>query len=173
MYVRYVKNLRQFLTEALNKSEWQNYKTDTALVAPQPDKDIADVAELMMRLLNVDDPSQLLMTGDDVSIGEDYRYFVEKVIPESEKKDEGTLESRATTYYTLYSNGDKFFVKLDVKDMYEYSYIFIRAEDYEYFDKKEEPMVPQSAAAPAAMPAPAQPGTPGAEEGAGAAGGLL
>jgi hypothetical protein len=169
---RYVKNIREFLTEALNKTEWQNYKTDTALVSPQPDSDIMDVATLVMRLLNVDDPAQLLLTGDDMSISQDYRYFVEKVIPESEKEEEGTQDGPATTYYTLYSNGDKFFVKLDVRDMHEYSYIFIRSEDYDYFNQKDAPTVPQpTAAAPAqAAPAPAQPGAPGAE---GGGGGLL
>lgn len=172
-YVRYVKNIREFLTEALNKVEWENYKTDTALVSPQPDNDIMDVATLVMRLLNVDDPAQLLVTGDDVSIGQDYKYFVEKVIPESEKEEEGTQDGPAITYYTLYSNGDKFFVKLDVKDTYEYSYIFIKSEDFDYFNKKEEPTVPQPTTAAPAPTAPAQPGAPGAEAGGGAAGGLL
>ncbi len=160
---RYVKNLGEFLTEALNKAEWLNYKNDTALNSPDPDPDIEKTATLVQRLLNVDDPAILLFTGDDISIGDDYKYFVNQVIPKSEKKDEGTFEDAGyAAYYTLYQNGEKFFVKLDVKDVYEYSYIFIRQEDYEYFDKLEAPMVPPPAQAekPEAAPAQAAPAQP-------------
>jgi len=76
---RYVKNLEEYLTEALNKAEWLNYKNDTALNSPQPDEDIENTATLIQRLLNVDDPALLLFTGDDISIGDDYKYFVNQV----------------------------------------------------------------------------------------------
>lgn len=165
---RYVKNLEEYLTEALNKAEWLNYKNDTALNSPQPDEDIENTATLIQRLLNVDDPALLLFTGDDISIGDDYKYFVNQVISKSEKKDEGLHDDAGVAaYYTLYQNGEKFFVKLDVKGMYEYSYVFIRSEDYEYFDKLDAPMVPPPveatpAQATPAQAAPAQPGGTGA-----------
>lgn len=164
---RYVKNLREYLTEALNKTEWLNYKTDTALNAPDPGSDISDVAALVQRMLNVDDPAGLLFTGDEISISQDYRYFVESVIPKSEVKDEGTLpDSGYVAYYSLYQNVDKFFLKLDIKDSYEYSYIFIRAEDYDYFDKLDSPMVPQPAEQPPPEQTPAQ-SVPAQPEGGG------
>lgn len=161
---RYVKNLREFLTEALNKSEWLNYKNDTGLNTPDPSDDLSKTAALVQKLLNVDDPAQLLFTGDDVSISQDYKYFLEQVIPKSDKKEEGNMpDSGYTAYYALYQNGEKFFVKFDVKDSSEYSYIFIREEDYEYFDKLDAPMVPQLAEKPPQPETPAQavPAQPG------------
>jgi hypothetical protein len=165
---RYVKNLRQYITEALNRAEWLNYKNDTALNAPDPDDDLQNVAALVQRLLNVDDPASLLFTGDEISISQDYRYFVETIIPRAEVMDEGaTNENGYVAYYTLYQSGDKFFVKFDIKDSYEYSYIFIREEDYDYFDKFDKPIVPQPEQAPETPQtpqeaAPAQPAGGGA-----------
>lgn len=160
---RYVKNITRYLTEALNKSEWLNYKTETALNTPNPDGDISRVATFMQKLLNVDDPSTLLFTGDDVSIGEDYKYFVDSIIPKSEEKKSGTYPAADyTAFYTLYSSRDRFFVKFDVRDMREFSYIFIRESDYEYFDGLDAPIVP-GISATAAQPTPAQsvPAQPG------------
>lgn len=146
---RYVKTLDEYLTEALNQTEWLNYKTETGLNLPDPDTDLSMVAALIQRLLNVNDPEQLIFCGDDVSIGEDYTYFIQQVIPKSEKKDEGSYnKGNYIAYYTLYENDERFFVKFDVKDMHEFSYIFIRQEDYDYFDKLDAPAVPQPQEAP-------------------------
>lgn len=143
---RYVKNIIEYLTEALNKAEWLNYKSDSALNVPDPDDDISNMAALVQRLLNVDDPAKLLFTGDEVSIGEDYRYFVENVIPKSEQIDSGTYpdSNSFTAYYSLYKENDRFFVKIDIKGTYEYSYIFIKEEDYDYFDALDAPVVPKT-----------------------------
>ena len=142
---RYVKNLSEYMIgEALNKAEWLNYKNETSLNSPNPDQDILNVSILVQKLLNVDDASKILFTGEDVTISEDFRYFTERLIPSSEKKDEGTYnESGYMAYYTLYQNGNAFFVKFDIRDAYEYSYIFIRESDYDYFDKLDAPVIPE------------------------------
>ena len=165
---RYVKNLSEYLTEALNKTEWLNYKNDTALNSPDPDTDISDTSALILRLMNMDNPADLLFTGDDVSIGEDYRYFIESILPKSEKVDEGIFPSTEySAYYTLYKNGDRFFIKYDIKGTYEYSYVFINKNDYDYFDSLDQPMVPRPPEEPQvqatpAEEAPAQPAGAGA-----------
>ena len=140
---RYVKNHIEYLTEALNKTEWMNYKNDTALNAPNPSADITETAALIQKLLNVDDPVKILFTGDEVSIGGDYKYFIDSVIPKSQVKENETYPSTSySAFYTLYQLNDKFFIKTDIKDTYEYSYIFIKEEDYDFFNKLDNPTVP-------------------------------
>ena len=168
---RYVKNLAEYLTEALNKVEWLNYKNDTALNTPNPESDVSTVAAFIMKLLNVDDPAAVMFTGDDISISQDYKYFADGVVPKSEQMEEGTIpDAEYTAYYALYKVNDKFFVKMDIKDSYEYSYIFIKEEDYDFFNTMDAPTVPEPAEKPEepeepetpAQAAPAQPGGTGA-----------
>ena len=143
---RYVKNLREYLTESLNQMEWLNYKADSALNSPNPSEDVLRVAAFVQGALNVDDASALLFTGADVSIGEDYAYFIDEVIPKStEEKDKSkSYEGDGyTAFCTVYKNGDKFFAKADIRSQGEFSYIFIRQEDYEYFDTIDAPVIPQ------------------------------
>ena len=93
---RYVKNLREYLTESLNQVEWLNYKNDSALNSPNPSEDVLRVAAFVQGVLNVDDASALLFTGADVSIGEDYAYFIDKVIPKSTEEKDKSNHTKVT-----------------------------------------------------------------------------
>lgn len=140
---QYVKNISRFLTEALNKVEWLNYKDQTT-VGADSSNDVQLTSELLLNLLNVDDTAALLFTGVDVSIGDDYAYFLNILVPQAQLiKHDKVPNLSFIQYYKLYQYKEKFFVILEIRDDYEYSYVFIRVEDYEFFDKIDQPVVPE------------------------------
>ena len=136
---RYVRSIY----EALTKAEWLNYKEQTT-VGPDSSDDVMRTSELLYSLLSVDDPAALLFTGDDVSLGDDYKYFMQVLVPQAKEIKHDRIPGISfTEYYRLFQYKDKFFVILDIRDEYEYSYLFIRTEDYEFFDKIDKPIVPE------------------------------
>lgn len=141
---KFVPSIMDYVAESLNKIEWLNYKSDTSLNMPNVDEDINDVAAVVLRMLNENDPEKIIFTGSDISIGLDYKYFTENLVSKAQKKDETSIEKDGMYIYcALYGIDEHFFVQLDIRDTYEYSYVFMRESDFQFFNDIDKPIVPQ------------------------------
>ena len=126
----------QFTNEALNKDEWLNYKDDTYLTLEKPKPDTSQVAQIIKRLLETEDVSEILFTGSDIGFGEDFKYFYLHIIPKAQTLKSDVIQfDDYTVYFMHYIYQDMPFVTIDIKDTYEYSYVFIKEEHYEKFNE--------------------------------------
>lgn len=126
----HVLDFYSYITEELSRDEWLNYKDDTYLALDKPRQDTELIAQKIKSLLGTDDAADIQFTGNDIGLGENFKHFHLNIIPKSEVDGNGALTfDEYTAYYTLYTYNDMKYVSVDVKDIYEHSYIFIKSED--------------------------------------------
>jgi hypothetical protein len=131
----YVKNFHEFINEGLNKEQWLNYKEDTYLTLDNPGDDEVRVAKKVMELLQENNPTNILFTTDTDSLNYDYDMFKKEVLSKSVKKLENAIKFEDyVAYYEHYEYEEKPIVVIYVKDMQDSSYIFIKNEDFEFFN---------------------------------------
>ena len=132
----YVKNIFQFINEGLNKEQWLNYKNDTYLKGENPGTDELRIANLIMKLMKINDASKILFTTNNDSFDYDYASFMEEVVTKSKKiQSSGITFDDYTVYYDLYEYKSKIFCVVFVKDSANLSYIFISEDDYEFYNE--------------------------------------
>jgi len=132
----YVKNYFQYIKEALSKDQWFNYKEDTYLKMDNPGQDELRVANKVMELLDINDPSKIAFTSNNDQFNYDYRFFTETIFPSAKKELESGIKFEDyIVFYTLYTYQEKKIAVIYIKDTTDISYIFIKQEDFDFFGK--------------------------------------
>ena len=129
-----------FIKENLFQDNWRNYKEDTDLISDNPDKNSTDVSQEVMKFFNVTDPSTLLFTSNDIAFGEDYLFFADIISGLEPKSTKAVNMSGDIAYINSYEHDGHPIVMVNIKsaDGARYSHVFIKNEDYDYFDPVKE-----------------------------------
>lgn len=136
MFSKKIPYFRNFIFENLYINNWRNYKDDTDLSLDSSSKESVDVSEIVMKCFEVNDPSDLLFTSNDIAFGEDYMFFMD-IIDGLSPENVRTLNMPGyITYISIFKYYEKTIVVADIvsNDNSVFSHIFIKSEDFEFFD---------------------------------------
>lgn len=135
-----MKEFDDFINERLNQEAWLKLKEDTAMSFNDTQYNVDDVIKSVVNLMNAK-VEDLVFTANDVGGKEDFTYFKSHIINHSKKMSEETARGTDyTLYLTHYMYEDsKSFVMVEVKDTYEYSFIVINKNDFEFYNEATKP----------------------------------
>jgi len=134
-----MKEFYNFINERLNKTEWISFQSDSPIPDIIEHGSIEKLVNAVTDLLQAK-PENLLFTVNTPGDSEDFGFFKMHILAKSEQVDDVTLRSiDQTTYLTKYKYNDKSFVIVEIRDPYEYSFIIINQNDFEFFDYGTDP----------------------------------
>jgi len=135
-----MKEFINFINERLNRQEWLNYDDEEAPVSPNLSTNISELYNYILKSMN-SDASNLLYTTSHMKVGEDFTFFKSHIIDKSEQQSSKTIHASETQIYItayLYSE-TKPFMLVEIRDPYEYSFVIINENDFEFFDFETDP----------------------------------
>ena len=130
----------EFVNENLFKDNWKNYKDNTDLSSDNPEKDSMDISQIILKMFKITDPSKLIFVSSDMN-PDDYLYMKGDVISGLDP-----IETKATNIsgnlaqINLYEYEGRPVCVANIRcsDGEFLSHIFIKDEDYDFFDPVKE-----------------------------------
>lgn len=129
-----------FINENLFKDNWKNYKDSTDLSSQDPEKDSIDVSHIVLRMFGITDPQKLIYVSSDMN-PDDYLYMKEEVISGIEPKETKAINiSGDIAQINLYEYDGHPVCVVNVRcsDGEFLSHLFIKDEDFDFFDPVKE-----------------------------------
>ena len=123
-----------FLNEALDPEAWLSLKTDTSNKFTIPSPKFETVSNHIAHLLRVSDIADIIFISPDpgfLDMNKDYLIINNKVMElAKEITNKVVNEGDITTYLHLYKYEEIHFVLAEMRDIYEYGFVFITKEDF-------------------------------------------
>ena len=130
----------EFVNENLFKDNWKNYKDNTDLSSDNPEKDSMDISQIILKMFKITDPSKLIFVSSDMN-PDDYLYMKGDVISgldPIETKATNISGNLAQINLYEYEGHPVCVANIRCSDWEFLSHIFIKDEDYDFFDPVKE-----------------------------------
>lgn len=130
----------EFVNENLFKDNWKNYKDNTDLSSDNPEKDSIDISQIILKMFKITDPSKLIFVSSDMN-PDDYLYMKGDVISgldPVETKATNISGNLAQINLYEYEGHPVCVANIRCGDGEFLSHIFIKDEDYDFFDPVKE-----------------------------------
>lgn len=130
----------EFVNENLFKDNWKNYKDNTDLSSDNPEKDSMDISQIILKMFKITDPSKLIFVSSDMN-PDDYLYMKGDVISgldPIETKATNISGNLAQINLYEYEGHPVCVANIRCSDGEFLSHIFIKDEDYDFFDPVKE-----------------------------------
>lgn len=130
----------EFVNENLFKDNWKNYKDSTDLSSDNPEKDSMDISQIILKMFKITDPSKLIFVSSDMN-PDDYLYMKGDVISgldPIETKATNISGNLAQINLYEYEGHPVCVANIRCSDGEFLSHVFIKDEDYDFFDPVKE-----------------------------------